>query len=562
MSPPIWVDMLERVSVLMTFAFALSHTETFRRMVSREVKLRDWWILTFVFGFIGIVGSYAGIPVDGALANSRAVGVMAAGLIGGPAMGFSSALIAGAHRYMIGGFTGLSGAIANLCEGLMAGFVSWLYPKKTVPWWVALISGAIGELMQMGIILLTARPFEQAVFLVKDFGVAMISVNAIGLAIFMLIIKSAQDAQDRAGSEKAHKVLDIATRTLPYLRRGLNSYSAKKTAEIIYDIGGYDAVAVTDTKKILAFVGAEAAHHISGGGGLTKATCQVLATGMHIAQNSKEIGCPYSGCRLTSAVIVPLKQAERVIGALKLYYVRSNMIGPTDIVFAEGVAHLFSTQLELTEIDRQTKLTSKAELKALHAQINPHFLFNALNTITSLVRTEPDVARGLLVKLGTLFRMTMHKTGKNITIAEELEHVRTYLSIEQARHGEKLLVQEEIEEGALSYLIPYLTIQPLVENAIKHGLQPQEDGGHITLKVAELEQGIEIRIIDDGVGMDLTAHHPLEKPSGQSIGLMNVHERLRGQYGRGLELVSEPGQGSTIIICLPKHKQDEGEEDA
>ncbi|HAK73550.1 MAG TPA: histidine kinase, partial [Sporomusaceae bacterium] len=145
-------------------------------------------------------------------------------------------------------------------------------------------------------------------------------------------------------------------------------------------------------------------------------------------------------------------------------------------------------------------------------------------------------------------------------IGEELAQVEAYLTIEQARYGEKLLIREAVQEAAMQYLIPSLTIQPLVENAIKHGLQPKEDGGEIILKVQEEADNVLITISDNGVGMDLTKRHPLCQPQGESIGLINVHERLCGQYGQGLEISSQPGLGTTVTIRLPKRMLDEVEE--
>ncbi|WP_425057860.1 Sensor histidine kinase BtsS [Sporomusa carbonis] len=563
MSEYLLQEMIERMSVAATLAFVLSQTAVFRRLINRRNTSRDAILLTIIFGLIGILGTYAGIPINDAIANSRVVGVMAAGLMGGRLMGVSAGIIAGGHRYLLGGFTAFSCALANICEGLLAGIVHRFYPGRPIPWWLALAAGMAGEMMQMGIILLTARPYELAWGLVKEIAVPMIVANSLGLAVFMLIIKTAMDAQEKVGAEQSHKALDIANKTLPYLRRGLNAQSALETAHIILATAGYDAVAITDTEHVLAFAGSETAHHTPATTSLTHLTCQALSTGqMHIAQDKTAIGCACSGCRLASAIVVPLKCADRVIGTLKLYYTRANAIGQSDIVFAAGLAHLFSTQLELTEIDRQAKMAAKARMKALHAQINPHFLFNTLNTITSLVRTKPDLARELLIKLSAIFRYTLHKTGRNITIDEELAQVRAYLSIEQARHGDKLLVTEEIEPGLGHYLIPSLTIQPLVENAIKHGLQPKPDGGSIILKANSSSSVIEISIIDNGVGMDLTAYNPLEHPGGESIGLINVHERLFGQYGKsyGLKLDSQPGQGTIVTLRLPKRLNDEVED--
>lgn len=548
-------QMVERMSMAATLAFILSQTNLFRRINYQSVSAIDKIKLSIIFGLIGIAGTYAGIPINDALANSRVVGVMAAGLIGGPAMGVTAGVIAGGHRYFMGGFTAFSCSLANICEGLLAGLISKYYPYHPVPWWVALLSGIVGEIMQMLIILLTARPFDMAFELVSDIAVPMIVANSIGLSIFMLIIKTTMDVQLQAGAIQAQKALLIAAKTLPYFRRGLNGESAKAAAAIVYEKGGYHAVAVTDTEQVLAFIGAEARHHLAENKGFTKATNQVLQSGnIYIARTPEEIGCNCEKCSLASAIIVPLKCGSQVIGTFKLYYTTSNLLNQSDIVFANGVADLFSIQLELAEIDRQAKQAAHAELKALQAQINPHFLFNTLNTIISLVRTKPELARELLIKLSSVFRFTLHKTGRNITISEELGQVRAYLAIEKARYGEKLYIQEEIEINTEIYLIPSLTIQPLVENAVGHGLKPKLEGGTIILRIEEEEHSIKIKIIDDGIGMDLAARNPLQASLEGHIGLKNVDERLHSQYGAeyGITLESIIDQGTTVTITIPK----------
>lgn len=563
MDSELLIEMLERMSVAATVAFILAQMSIFRRIIYRKILLKERVLLSLLFGMFGILGTYAGIPIVDALANSRAIGVMAAGLIGGPSMGVIAGLIAGGHRYFLGGFTAFSCALANVCEGLLAG---WVYKKcstKPVPWWIALITGMVGEIMQMLIILLTARPFGLALELVDKIALPMIIANSLGVAIFMLIIKTVIDSQQLVGAEQSQKALDIATKTLPYLRRGLNSSSTEATVKIIYAVAGYDAVAITDTEKVLAFVGAEAEHHMSGQGGMTRLTERSLTTGkLQIAQNREEIGCSCQTCKLASAIIVPLKRANEIIGTLKLYYIHSKAIGQSDITFVSGLAHLFSTQLELAEVDRQSKLAAKAKLKALYAQINPHFFFNTLNTIASLIRTKPDLARELLLKLATIFRYALQNTGRDITIADELTQVRAYLAIEKARYGDKLNVVEEFDAGIEKYVIPSLTVQPLVENAVKHGLHPKETGGKIIIKINERNKSIAISIVDDGVGIDLIHCDPLQKPTENSIGLLNVHERLRGQFGLeyGLTIDSTPGRGTTVVMRLPKRLKGEGEE--
>lgn len=558
-------ELMERMSLAAVMAFVLSQTTIFRRIVYRQLIWRDRIFIIVVFGAIGIFGTYAGIPIYDALANIRVIGVMAAGFIGGPVVGMATGLIAGGHRYLLGGFTALSCAISSVCEGLLAGLVHHFLPRKPVPWWIAFLSGFMGEVIQMGIILAVAKPYDVARSLVNQIAIPMSVVNAFGVAIFMLIIKTAMDAQDKIGAEQSQKALDIAAKTLPYLRRGLNAESAQATAQIIYDTTDYEAVAVTNSQEVLAYVGAEAGHHAPHLSELTHITRNVLTEGhMVIAQEKEQIGCSHPQCKLASAVVVPLVQVNEVIGTLKLYYTTVEAIGQADRMFAKGIAQLFSTQLELTEIDRQAKLASHSELKALYAQINPHFLFNTLNTITSLVRTQPDQARELLNKLASMFRFTLHKTGQTIPIAEELAQVAAYLAIEQARHGDKLAVSMAVDQDLERFFIPSLTIQPLVENAIKHGLQPKETGGEVRIKVQAVNKDIEIEIRDDGVGMDVIHFNPLQGAGRNCIGLLNVHERLRGLYGKdyGLTIQSELAVGTVVTMRFPQCINKGGEEGA
>lgn len=557
-------EMVERMSIASTLAFILSQTTIFRRINYRHINLLDKVKLSVIFGCIGIVGTYAGIPTDDALANSRVVGVMAAGLIGGRAMGVAAGLIAGGHRYFLfGGFSAFSCALANILEGLLAGWVKHCYPHNPMPWWIALLSGIVGEIMQMGIILLTARPFDMAFILVRHIALPMIVANSLGLAIFMLIIKTTMDVQQQAGAAQSQKALAVAAQTLPYFRKGLDQASANAAAQIVYANGNYHAVAVTDTENVLAFIGAEAEHHLSNHHKLTDATIRALQNGhICIAKNREEIGCSHPHCQLCSAIVVPLKRGDKVIGTFKLYYTNKNLLNQADVVFANGLAQLFSIQLELAEVDHQAKLAARAELKALQAQINPHFLFNTLNTITSLVRTKPALARDLLLKLSSLFRFTLQKAGHNIMIAEELAQVRAYLAIEKARYGAKLSVKEVIDPVIKEYLIPSLTIQPIIENAITHGLKPKMNGGTITIEIKKQARDIIIIITDDGVGMDLESFNPLQRtPVMDHIGLLNVHERLRSQYGNsyGLSLNSKVGKGTVVTITLPQIKVNEGD---
>jgi two-component system LytT family sensor kinase len=353
--------------------------------------------------------------------------------------------------------------------------------------------------------------------------------------------------------------LQIANETLPFLRRGLNEETARKTAEIILKISDVAAVAITDTERVLAYVGAGCERHQPGRLILTYATKQVIATGeLKIVENKENLNCPVKDCDcpLEAAVIAPLKCQGKVIGVVKLYQTKLGKIPPHVIKLAVGIAQLLAVQMELAELDRQTQLITRAELQALHAQINPHFLFNTLNTIIMFSRTNPETARRLLIRLASFFRHSLKKHGMFNTLEEELEYVNTYLVLEKARFQEKLLILRDIDPELMKYKVPVLCIQPLVENAVKHGITPKMGQGAVQIIAKQVDGEILVIIKDDGVGIAKDKFPKVLLPgfgSGNGVGLSNVHERLKSMFGvdYGLKIVSEKDKGTSMYMRIP-----------
>lgn len=542
----------QRLSITATVAFIVSRMPALGRVLSRKPSTKDKLILSLVCGGLGILGTFGAVEIHGALANSRVVGVMVGGLLGGPIVGAAAGLIAGVHRYMIGGFTAFSCGLAAVVEGFIGGLVYSRWKKGLIPWHIAWAAGFLGEIVQMLIILTFAKPFSEAWELVKIIAIPMITVNSIGVAIFMLIIKSAVEHQERIAATQARATLNITNLILPHLKQGLNENSALKIAEIILQSLGVTAVAITDKEKILAHIGLGSDHHHSGHPLLTKATYNAIRTGeIQIANKKEEIGCKNEKCRLASAVVVPLKKRNDVIGTLKLYHERENSITSVDLEVAKGLAHIFSTQLEIVELEALARLKAEAELKSLQAQIHPHFIFNALNTIISLIRIDPNKARSLLINLATFLRFSLKKQ-REISLREELSYVEAYLSIEEARYRDKLKVFYFIEPSVdLDIPIPPFTIQPLVENAIKHGLKPKLEGGEIFINIYNENDNIIISVEDNGVGM----YYKQENESN-GLGLYLVNERLKRFYGSQttLHIESYPEVGTKVSFKIPANK--------
>ncbi|ABB14637.1 sensor histidine kinase [Carboxydothermus hydrogenoformans] len=518
----LFINLIERLSVIITLAFFVSKTRLFRNILQQELTIRQKLGLILGFGLFGIIGTYWGIPIKGAIANSRVVGPAIAGIIGGPAAGLLAGLIAGVHRAWLGGFTAVACGISTTVEGLIAGVLARRFPEKRFNVVFGILTGMFIETLQMIIILLLARPFEDALSLVKVIGLPMILVNGIGIGVFLLILESTVKEKEHIGAVYAEKALNIANETLPILREGLNRETAFKVSRIILNKTDADAVALTDKNIILAHVGSGEDHHLSGTPIKTAATAKALNNGeLTVVLNKEAIGCSNSNCKLASAVIAPLFIRNEVVGALKLYYNKPDKIGEFTITFIEGLSRLISTQLELSMLEHQAKLLARAELKALQAQINPHFLFNSLNTIVALCRKNPDQARELIIKLSEYFRRNLREWEPLIPLAEELKNVELYLTFEKARFSDKLQVNLNIDDKVKEVMVPPFAVETLVENAVKHGILPKK-GGLVQINAKLQDNKAVIEIVDNGVG--------LREDVKVGVGLSNLKERLRNLF--------------------------------
>jgi two-component system, LytTR family, sensor histidine kinase LytS len=554
------LTLIERMAVLAVAAYMFSHTGLLRRIFTADTTHKEKCIMTLFFGLISISGTYLGIPVEGAIANIRDTGAIVGGLLGGPAVGLGAGLIGGIHRITLGGFTAIPCGITTIIGGLFAGLVH-RYLRPQIPHWPAgIVCSVVVISFSMGLILVMAKPYNSALLLVKQVMIPMIMANSLGISIFMLVIHNVRVTQEQMRALQVHRAMSIANQTLPFLRRGLHTESAKAVAGTIMDMTSAEAVAITDRVRILAHNGRGSDHHLPGHPIMTGLTRQVIHSGIWaVAHNADQIGCPHSVCDLQSAVIVPLRCGEDIVGTLKLYYKQGAAITQEDIEFAQGLGQVFSTQIELAKLEKQAALATKAELKALRAQIHPHFLFNALNTIVSLCRTNPEKARELLIHLSEFFRRNLQANRETATLREELEHVDAYLAIEKARYGDRLICKRKIDPQALDAILPILTIQPLVENAVKHGLMTRATGGIIKIAAIVTRDIVEIEVLDNGVGMaqECVCGVLSGEYTSAGIGLPNVNERLKNTFGTdfALQIQSHAGKGTEIKVRVPVVRQ-------
>ncbi|TXS48309.1 sensor histidine kinase [Streptomyces sp. OR43] len=345
------------------------------------------------------------------------------------------------------------------------------------------------------------------------------------------------------------ETLHTASLAAPPLRAGLTEESARRSSRRLRSLLGTDALCLTDRDRILAWDG-EGDHH---GRHIMDQVQDVLATGRDTAFRSE---CDDLDCPLRWAVAVPLTVDHRVLGTLIAYAPRESAV----LARAAGeVARWVCVQLELAELDRSRTQLIEAEIRALRAQISPHFIFNSLAAIASFVRTDPEQARELLLEFADFTRYSFRSHGDFTTLADELHSIDQYLALVRARFGERLSVTLQVAPEVLPVALPFLCLQPLVENAVKHGLEGAVTSSRITISALDAGSEAEVVIEDDGTGMDPERlRHILRGEGGKStgIGLLNVDERLRQVYGDDYGLVIETGIGAgmRITVRLPKYR--------
>ena len=384
----------------------------------------------------------------------------------------------------------------------------------------------------------------------------LVLVLAAGGFVVLIFFRESERKYEQEEVIHTQRVLDIANKTLPYLRTGLSPESASEVARIIYERTDAIAVAITDLSKVLAFSGTGSDHHTAGESILTRATRDALRNNeVRVLRSQKEIGCPYENCPLRASIVAPLEFKKEAAGALKFYYASADKLTGGRITTAEGLARLLSTQLELSDLELKEELAARAELKALQAQINPHFLFNTLNTIGMFCRTSPAKARELIIEFADFFRKTLERETDMVTLEEELDYTSSYLALEKARFGDKLKIDIRIDQGLRSFILPSFIIQPLVENCVKHGIS--SDGSlHIVIEAKLADSQLTIDIEDNGIGITTTDMKDILRPGfgkGLGIGLYNVNERLICLYGEkyGLDISSTVGEGTRVTVRVP-----------
>lgn len=547
--------LLQQMCVFLVIAWLMSKTRLFIPLMQVTVRLPHKFLCYVVFSIFCIMGTWFGLHIQDSIANTRAIGAVMGGLLGGPLVGGLVGLTGGLHRYSLGGMTALSCMVSTIVEGLLGGIVhSWLIRRgRTDKIFNPFTAGAItlvAEIVQMGIILLIARPFSEALHLVQNIAAPMVVTNTVGAAMFMRILLDKRAMFEKYTTAFSARALKVASATEGILRQGFNVENSMKVAQVIRQELEIGAVAITDREQLLAFTGIGMDHHLPGSPISSSWTLRAIESGEVVYADGNEV--PYRctlhpNCKLGSTLVIPLRGENRkVVGTIKLYEPKNRLFSSINRTLGEGIAQLLSAQILAGQYERQKQLLTQSEIKLLHAQVNPHFLFNALNTLMAVIRRDSDQACQLVQYLSTFFRKNLKRPTDVVSLADEIEHVNAYLKIEQARFQSHLRVSLSLPDELRHIRLPAFTLQPIVENAIKHGTSQLLGTGEIALRASRDAQHLVLEI-EDNAGL----YQPNADSNG--LGMSLVDKRLGARFGDGcgISVACEQDRFTRITLRLP-----------
>ena len=551
----IFLDVFRSVAVIVVFAYPITRYSPVQRALSMILSAKDQLALGCVFGVLSICGNLTTTEVfNSAIINSGLLGPVVGGVIAGPIVGIFSGMLGGLHRLTMGGFTNLADCYADILSGVLGGIIFWRFQQSRMQFLCTFSAGLSASILNQFLILLIAEPAVLALTFVKWTSFVTVTVNALGAGIFTSIVHNVQSRQYSIGTSYAETATEIAQKTMPVIKSRMDAEVAGQLAEIIYAAINKGAVAISTGETFLAFRGNGDDSHLLGDSDVPLvAGFSSRTEAYRIANSKRDIGCRVPGCVHDAVIIAPIYCGKERMGFLQVYKV-FDVVHPPDVKLVTGVAEMLGLQFQNARLEEQAQLLARAEYAALRSQINPHFLFNTLGAIKLQVREDPVRAQQLLLTLASFFRRTLETGAEMIPLSEELQCIEFYLTIQQARFGDRLRIEYDILPECLDFTVPAFVIQPLVENCFNHGFSEKVDILRIKIS-GKLQQGwCTVRIEDNGAGIpeeviEAVKFNKVIKRMG--VGLTNVNRRLKSIYGQSCALHLEnlhPGAVAEVMI--------------
>ena len=600
--------LISNIAVLTLVAEILSRFPPIQEAISNERRRWEQIImLSLIFGGIIILSTAIGINIGSYRLDTKAIGAIAAGLLGGPVVGFFSSCIGALYVlfFFVPSSFAKSAAFSTLLCGLLgAGFYPY-FQRGRWKYRDLFVLACFGEVVEMVTLIRVTVSIQVAVSAIVDAAVPMILMNSIGILIFVSCFNTVFVRQDISSSRQLQQMLDLTKHCMPIFQNDLiKGEPMNHLVNLIIEETGWVGAMIMDHREMLAWKivadmdvkspmdhmedikeAWEALELPENAWESSKTLEEILENkadikNLKLIQKLWEIpeiaalamdrqkmvtvfpipkSSPwYRTMRECSVVAAPFVIEGQSKGCLLVFMKKQWTGRKSELDMIGNLATIVSYQMAVRELEKRQMMLQKAEFKALQFQVNPHFLFNALNTIASVCREEPNRARELIVTLAEYFRYNLDYEAYMVSLSDELSHVMDYLELERARYEDKLLVSYEIPPR-IDIKVPTLILQPIVENAVRHGIG-RDGKRRVKIKIQELEEGYLVEIGDKGKGFpkDVLDQLYAGQAIGNSIGLSNVHKRLKNIYGKdaGLHIISGE-DGSTVSMEFKKEKGNE-----
>lgn len=535
------------ISIFLLILLLLNQFPTFRDTIAaRHLSARHKVIFTVLFSVMGVCGTYWNVEAANGILNFRAVGIMLGGFLGGPLVGTATGLLAGAFRafFIHTGDPFIHGGL-SVAQGILAGLLCPYIKKRRPMWWSSLGAALFLEVLFWLSFFLFAKPSDPSDVAIH-LAMPILVTNSIGVALFVGVLENTIRGSDTRMTRATKSAFDAVHFLFTAMKGGLTADNVDKIAVIILSaLPSLSWAAVVYRGEVY--------------------TASQWKTAVEKARGEAEIEIlrrQGSLPALPHILSVPVQGRGQAVGTIfaaksetdPAFYEKDSFLY-MEKEFVTGLAQLMSGIYEYEQLKRDKELLAEAEIRALQAQINPHFLYNTLNTISYYVRSDPETARNLISYLSDYFRHSLSHPASLIPLSEEIHVISCYLKLEEARFGDRIRVIFKMP-GKDRIRIPPLLLQPLVENAVVHGVLPLPGGGTIQVGLIEGKNMVKLYVADNGVGIPRLKRRELlhDRKQRDCIGLINVHQRLQSLYGpeSGLHIISKPGKGTIVYMKLPK----------
>lgn len=547
-------ELILNISLLVLVANLISKFRLIQDLIVQEQRsLKSQVLLSLIFGGVVILSTYTGIDIGSYSLNTRVIGAMAAGLLGGPIVGLYASLIGAVYVYFFSfpqAFA-MASAFSTMLFGLLGGGFYPYFQRGKWKYQDLFLLTFFAEICDMVSLLRFTVPVEMALNTILEISLPMTVLNAFGILLFISSFNNIFIQQDIERSRQLQQASELMKKCLPQLVQGIeNEENMRRFVETILEETDWAGAMVTNKSKIIADCQRGTSESLRPEVGIPDIGIRAMESGrMERVYKVPASSAWYECMKEYSLVAAPFVIREQTVGCLIVWVRKQWVFRQSELELLQHLVVLSSYQIALAELEHQKDMLQKAEFKALQFQVNPHFLFNALNTVSCVCREDPERARELLVILANYFRYNLNYDAYLVPMDEEMDHVRDYLELEKARFEEKLIVTYDVPEY-MDIEIPTLILQPIVENAVRYGIN-REGKRIVQIRAEETEDGYLVQIRDEGKGIEEEILEKLRngKAIGNSIGLSNVHKRMKSNYGEenGLHIVSS-AEGTCVEL--------------